>query len=132
LVPGVEIAPDDASNLLSCSNFGRFGTVRKDQVVMQMVRLPAAGWYAVNVDSDQFRARVRSQNGTGFLNDFPAGCVPDLRIDRLDMSSRKQPPIQASMKNQQQRIARGMQDQSGGGDVAGRKLIPGKWRGGVL
>ena len=131
-IPIIGAAPGDAADLLGRRHFLRRGAESEDEIVMQMVRLAPAGWDGVDVYADQKRVAIGNQESSSLLHHFAAGCFPDFGVARLDMSTGQQPAIQAAVMDYDERFARGMDYESGAGDMTGEELGTGERRGSVL
>ena len=59
---------------------------------MKMKRLPGIRRDSVNVNSNQFGCPVREPR-PGFFPHFAPGRIPNLNVIRLDVSTRKEPPL---------------------------------------
>jgi hypothetical protein len=74
-------------------NFFVGGSERKDEIVMQVVRLAALRRNTMNVYSDEWRCSIRKKIGAGFLAHFPSGRIPNFDIFRLHVPAREKPAV---------------------------------------
>lgn len=109
-IPIIWRTPYDLADLLGRGNVGSGGLERKDQVVVQVKRLPSPGRDSVDIDANQLRRNIRNQLRSGLFQDLAAGRVPDFRILQLHMTAGEEPSIQAAVVHQKKRILCRMKD----------------------
>lgn len=91
-----------------------------------MMGLATSSGDLVNIDVEE-AAAGRSQFGDpGFLCDLPANGRFEVRVDRLDVPTRLQPPVEPLVEDEQQFGSAPGDDEPGNGEVPRVEVVPGE------